>query len=743
MKRRAFGLLLACLPAFLFAQQTPVDQVNPFVGTQTSQLKDNGNTVPGATRPFGMLSWSPDPPDGMYRYETPVTRGFSLLHLSGPGCGAFGDVPLFPMLGTPVPSPVASPLNYHAGYRPEDQTASPGFYSVKLDSGIEVQLAAAVHSGIAELRFPQTPDPHTLLLDLSRNLNVTHGASVHVESTANGAQVTGYVDGGGFCGLRNRYRVYFSLHTQETPQVAGTFDEHGLQPHTGQASGASVGGYLQFSPTTRTVHVEVGLSFVSAANAESNLQTEIKDWDLPRVKAEATAAWTSALSHATVSGGTAEQRKIFYTAMYHVLLQPTVFSDVNGEYIGFDGKVHNTNGRVQYANFSGWDIYRGQVQLVTMLFPRIGSDIAQSIVVDAEQGGGLPIWPVANDESGCMVGDPADLILAAIHAFGGRDFDTKSALRSMVHGASDPAAHSRLYTERPGLADYLVKSYVPESTMLNGSASVTLEDENADFAVAQFAQALGDTQTASAYMQRAAQWTKLFDPETRYIRPRTADGNFLPNFKPENYEGFVEGNAAQYTWMIPYDLPGVIHAVGGKDAVNKRLDDYFSQYGSYMLNRGPYFYIANEPSFGNPWIYNWSGEPWRAQTVVRKTLADLFSAKPDGMPGNDDLGTTSAWIVFAQLGFFPEIPPVAGFAVNSPTFPEARLLLGDHAVRILAPGAPEQMFVRQLAIDKKPVRNWWIRWDDLRKASTVSYELSSQEQKAPGELPPSFPAKSN
>ncbi len=735
MKSSLLVLLLACLSAC--AQGDPVDQVNPFVGTQTSQLKDNGNTVPGATRPFGMLSWSPDPPDGMYRYENPVTRGFSLTHLSGPGCGAFGDVPVFPMLGTPAQSPVVSPLSYHAAYRPEDQVAGPGYYAVKLDSGIQVRLAAAVHSGLAEVEFPAGADLHTILLDLSRNLNVTHDADVHME----GSHISGAVHGGGFCGLHNRYTVYFSMHTEEKPQVAATFDEHGLQPQSAAANGPRVGGYLQFASNVRTVHLKVGLSFVSVENAEKNLEAEIPDWSLQRVRDEARRAWNDALGHAMVSGGSESQRTVFYTAMYHVLLQPTAFSDVSGDYMGFDGKAHNDSGHVHYANLSGWDIYRGQVQLVTMLFPKIGSDIAQSIVLDAEQGGGLPIWPLANDESGCMVGDPSDLIVAGIYAFGGHGFDTASALRSMVRGANEPTAHTRLYTERPGLAEYLKNGYIAESPLLNGSASVTLEDENADFAIAQFARELGDKAMADKYLQRSAQWQTLFDSETHYIRPRTPDGKFLANFKPENYDGFVEGNSAQYTWMIPYDLSGVVRAVGGNDVVNRRLDDYFSQYGSYVLNHGPYFYIANEPSFGNPWIYNWSGEPWRAQAVVRKTLADLFNPKPDGLPGNDDLGATSAWIVFAQLGFFPEIPPVGGFTVNSPTFPEATLVLGDHKVQIHAPGAPKQQFIRTLHVDGKAVRNWWIPWADFKRATSISYALSDNEQKSPGELPPSFPAQ--
>ncbi len=375
-----------------------------------------------------------------------------------------------------------------------------------------------------------------------------------------------------------------------------------------------------------------------------------------------------------------------------------------------------------------------------MLLPKVGSDIAQSMVNDAEQGGGLPIWPLANDESSCMVGDPAAPVLASIYAFGGHDFDAKAALRLMIHGADDPSVHTRLYAERPGLAEYLSRGYVPATAAYPGSASVTLEDESADFAVASLAKMLGDSAAAKRFLNRASQWHKLFDPELGYIRARDESGNFVAGFKPENYDDFVEGNSAQYTWMVPFDLRGVIDAIGGPGKVNPRLDAYFSQYGGSVINHGPYFYIANEPSFGNPWIYNWSGEPWKTQEVVRKTLTDLFTAAPDGEPGNDDLGATSSWVVFAQLGMFPEIPGVAGLTLNSPVFPNATLKLGEHTVRILAPGAPEKLYVQHVTVDGKPVGDWWIQWDELRTASTVNFALSASPVREPGLAPPSFPA---
>lgn len=733
MKVILLASFLALAAAAAPAQPDLASEVNPYIGTRVSSQHDIGNTLPGATRPFGMLYWSPDPASGFaYNYEQTTTRGFSLTHLSGPGCGAFGDVPLFPMLGLPTLLPPVHGSVYTAGYRHQDETAEPGYYALKLSSGIEVRLAAAVHSGLAEFRYPAGGDLHTILIDLSRNLSRVDDTQIQIE----GNRITGSVAGGGFCHLDNRYRIYFVLETEQIPTHAGTFDELRVRAGQRSASGPRSGGYIGFAPSIRTVRLKAGLSFVSVANASENLTREIPDWDLDQLRRQARADWNSALGHIVVSGGDTAHRTVFYTALYHSLLHPNVFSDLNGQYIGFDGAVHQAKDHRQYANFSGWDIYRSQVQLIAMLMPDVAADLAQSLVNDASQGSGLPIWPIANDESGCMVGDPSSPILASIYAFGVRNFDVRKALAQMIRGADDSSAHSRLYLERPGLSDFLARGYIPVSEQNPNPASVTLEDESADFTVAQLALALGDKATAERLLLRSDQWRKIFDPATGYIRARNDKGAFLPNFKPDMIDGYVEGNAAQYTWMVPFNLHGLIAALGGPEATRKRLDNYFSQYASWF--GGPYFFIANEPSFGNPWIYNWTGHPWRTQEVVRKALDDLFSATPEGLPGNDDLGATSSWVVFAYLGLFPEIPGVGGLAVSTPQFASAEIKLGDHTLRLEADGAPEKRYVESVTVDSTPVRNWWVDWDVLSRAKELKMTLSPTPKRNPGQESPSF-----
>lgn len=740
-------LWIAVAITFLFvastngqAQADVASHVDPFIGTSTNWIQDVANTLPGATVPFGMLYWSPDRVDGnFYKFEGTTTRGFSLTHLSGPGCSVFGDVPILPILGSVEVPPPQQPEVYQASYKPEEQTAQPGYYAVQLASGIDVQLAAAARSGIAKLDFPRNNELRTVIIDLSRNLTRVDGTEIRVQ----GKTVSGSVESGEFCGAENHYRLYFSLRVDQEPESEGTFDELKVRAGSGSEGGLRAGGYLTFSSKVKTLEVKVGISYVSVENAALNMEREIPGWDFAATKNAARAAWNDALGHIEVQGGTETQQKIFYTALYHSLLHPSVFSDVNGEYLGFDGRVHRAGKRVQYANFSGWDIYRCQVQLTATLFPGIASDMAQSLVADAEQGGGLPIWPVANDESGVMVGDPSDLILANVYAFGAQEFDTRAALKAMLKGADDPAIHARLYTERPGLPSYLKSGYVAQREGVSssaGAAAVTLENANADFAIAKFAEALGESDIARRFLLRSANWRSIFDPETKYIRARDDKGHFLPDFSPAKTDGFVEGNAAQYTWMVPYDLAGIIESVGGPEAASGRLDDYFSEYGRWTgSGYTAHFFISNEPSFGDPWIYNWTGNAWRTQEVVRKALGDLFLDSPGGIPGNDDLGATSAWAVWGFLGVYPEIPGVAGWTLNTPTFPKATLHLGEGVLEIRAEGGPAKAYIEGVTLDGKPISNFWVERKQLRAVSHLDFALSEIASNSIRGVPPSFP----
>jgi predicted alpha-1,2-mannosidase len=761
-----FAQRRAARPSNSVTKVNPVQYVNTFVGTANAPFQDflggnsSGNTFPGATMPFGMIQWSPDTQKGFgqeergsYLYADTAIRGFSLTHLSGPGCPVFGDVPIMPFVGEVKASPESEPNDYLSKFSHTEEKASPGYYEVALMNGVRVKLTVTERTGHGVFTFPSSSDA-TLLVNAGRNANGVTDAEVSITTDR---QLSGSVMSGGFCGARNRYRLYFVVEFDRPFKKTGAWREDKLSSGARSIKGAKAGAYVSFDATTNnTVRMKVALSYVSTRNALLNLRAENAGWDFESTRERASRRWNEALGRIEVAGGTDSQKQLFYTALYHTLLHPNIFSDANGEYMGFDDKVHVAEGRAQYTNFSGWDIYRSESPLIAFLFPKEAGDMAQSLVVDALQGGGLPIWPVANDESGAMYGDPSVPIISSTYAFGARNFDTRAALKAMIKGATDPEAKSKTYPQRNGLADYLKYGYIPmEQKGLRGSPSVALEYEIADFSLAQFAKALGDTATYKEMMRRAQFWTRLFDPETRYIRGRWSDGSWLPGFdfkkmlydknlpwRPESHKSYVEGNAVQYTWMIPHNMRALIDRIGGNDAAIKRLDSFFTEF-----NAGPdrpYFFIGNEPVFPVPWVYNYTGTPWKTQRVTRRILLELFTPTSGGIPGNDDLGATSAWIVFAAIGLYPIIPGVGGFSINSPLFPEITIHLKDgRQLKIRGQGAEaDAPYVQALSLNGVPYNSTWLPYETISNGATLSFRLGSTPNTrwaiAPSSAPPSF-----
>jgi predicted alpha-1,2-mannosidase len=527
--------------------------------------------------------------------------------------------------------------------------------------------------------------------------------------------VEGWLDGGNFCDLGNKFTVYYAIRF-DAPISSAALADGGVS--------------LRFDAARkRTLRFKAAVSYVSERNARLNLAAEIPGWDFAAVRGAAAAGWNRALGKIEVDGGSKAERTIFYTALYHAFLHPNVFSDVNGDYVGFDRAVRVVSppALAQYANFSGWDVYRTQIQLLAALFPERASDMMQSLIVDADQCGGLPRWPYNNDEAAIMVGDPASVLLANAHAFGARGFDMRRALYWMKRGGEEPALACNGRRTRPGLAQYLTSGYVPEGVPgVWGSASTTLEYAVADYAVSRFAASLGDADDARAYLARSAAWRNLLDGATGYLRPKDAAGRGLPGFDPASGTGFVEGNAAQYTWMVPFDFPGLVSALGGPAAVNARLDEFFTR-----LNVGenfPYFWVGNEPGFATPWLYNWTGAPAKTADVIRRSRDEMFSAGPGGLPGNDDLGALSAWYVWAALGLYPAIPGVAEFSVNPPLFPEARLDLGGRRPLkiVVAKRTRRSSYIESLTLDRRPVLAPSMTLAALKSARELRFILADR-----------------
>jgi predicted alpha-1,2-mannosidase len=766
----------------------PAALVNPFVGTGSGgAVVGQVDTFPGADVPFGMVQWSPDtpsrPPGGGYNYTDTSITGFSMTHLSGPGCGIAGDFPVLPITG----SLTTDPTELNQPFTHASEQAHPGYYAVTLNPGanaIHSQITVTARTGLAKFTYPPTAKARVVL----KVADSANGGSAASFATHGNTEVTGSVTSGHFCGQPDSYTVYFAarfnrpftgsgtwggqsaaavqthpgassiqVHGQQVPEPTPISIHPGIAAHSAktrtQGGGVVAGGYLDFNTTANpVVKMQVAVSYVSVRGAMGNLAAGAKSWNLGKTAAQAKADWNAQLGKISIAGGTRAEQQTFYTALYHALLHPNLFSDANGGYMGFDGKIHQVRpGHAQYANYSGWDIYRSEIPLIALLDPAQASDMATSLLNDGQQGGWLPKWPVAAGYTGVMNGDAADPILAEIAAFGGRDFDIRQAVAAMVHGAGATGTPGQgWYAERPHGGDFNRAGYIPNvaadsiSPLPNG-ASETLEYALADFAISRLARTAGEHTITRKFLERSQNWANVFDKAFGYILPRDARGAF-PASPSQGYagfgqSGFQEGNAAQYTWMVPQNLHGLFAGIGGDSAVITRLDTLFTQ-----LNVGPnepYYWAGNEPGLGTPWAYDSAGAPYKTQQTVRRILTSLYSPTPGGEPGNDDLGAMSSWYIWAAMGLYPQTPGVPLLVAGSPLFPRVTVHAGRNSLMIHAPqAAANHPYVHALTVDGRPTQRTWIMLTGHPR--TLGFTLSATPDKRWGsgetDAPPSFGA---
>jgi predicted alpha-1,2-mannosidase len=767
----------------------PVSMVNPLLDTGSGGAGGPGDAFPGPDVPFGMMQWSPDTSPnrqagGGYYYGDSSISGFSLTHIDGPGCAAFGDVPILPTVGAlpSSPSSATEPFS-HSG-----ESASADYYSVQTGSpAVKTELTEAAHSAIGQFTFPSSTQSN-LLFKLSGSQNGDSATSAQVIGNN---EVQGSVSSGHFCGGPDAYTVYFDITFDHPFTGHGTWTGSTITPGAMHAAakattktagsppgntagstaspGAKVsapvfhsgghpaaapvattnpdGMYLTFDTTSNpVVQAKTAISWVSSANAKANWQAEQPGWNFGAVHTSGIEAWNKELSKIQIGGGPADREQVFYSAMYHSLLHPNIFSDVNGQYMGFDNQVHTAQaGHVQVANYSGWDIYRTQAQLEAIVDPQMASDAAQSMVNDAAQNNGmLPKWSLANGESYTMVGDPADGILGGYYAFGARDFDTASALKYAMAEATKPS------NIRPGLNYYDQQGYLPTDGSYgccnyNGPVSTTEEYAAADFALSNFAAALGDSSDAQMLVKRSQNWQTLYNPATGLIQPKTADGAFVPASLTTT-DGYVEGDASQYRWETGWNMAGLVAAMGGKAATNQQLDTFFTD-----LNDGsgsPYSFWADEYEYAVPWAYDYTGEPYKTQQVVNQIRSQLYTDNPMGSEGgNDDLGAMSSMGVMTMLGMSPEYISTADMVLNSPEFPLEIIHLGNgHTITVNAPGASSasNYYVQSMKLNGSPWNRPLLPGSAFTKGATVDFTVGSKPNPdwgaAPQNAPPSYGA---
>ena len=687
MRRLLAILALAIAPAT--AQAGVARHVDPMIGTFAP-----GFVVPGASTPFGMVQNSPDTRGEFaysgYVWHDPTIAAFSLVHLSGPGVKKAGDVGFMPVVGDARPP---------TPYDHVREKASAGAYEVTLANGIRVELAAARRAALQRYTFPAGTTDARVLFDANSN----EGAPRESSLTIGADEVVGY--------RRGRYPVYW----------VARFDRPIARRGTDWA------GFDGAGPVT----VRVGVSFVDEAGARRNLEAEAPDFDVAKMQARARAAWDRELGRIRVSGPSTLDKRSFYTALYHAYLHPNVFEDTDGRYRGADDQIHDSDGRTHYANFSSWDTYKAQNQLLALTQPKRYEDMLRSLLATARESGKLPRWGEQSIDAAHMSGDPAVPMIADGFCRGLLDEETATALYE---------AGVALRDRRPAELDRL--GYLPDRP------GTTLEYGVADFALALMANGLGRGEEAQRWLQASLNYRNILDPETRFVRPRKADGSWHTPFLTNDMTGFQEGNSWQYSWLAPHDARGLFDRMGGDGEVQRRFQQFFAL-PSQVQNQATFFGVVyylpqyapgNEHDLQAPWMPVFAGQPWKAAEVLAE-VRSLFRPTIDGLPGNDDLGGLSAWHVFSALGFGPVTPGAPFHVIGSPQFERVTIALGrKKRLVISAPGASAvNRYVTAATLGGRALDRAWLFERELRKGAILELEMSPIADKAWGtdKRPPS------
>ncbi|MFE2884578.1 GH92 family glycosyl hydrolase [Streptomyces sp. NPDC059272] len=766
-RRLRLGMAGAVAASALFAvpaaAESPVhgrltDLVNPFIGTE-----NDGNTYPGAAVPFGMVQFSPDTGHNTgYDYSQNHIRGFSLVHLSGVGCGLGGDLPVLPTTGDVTQTDYAQ---YAAEFSHDDEHASPGYYQVGLKTGIEAELTATARTGVQRYTFPAT-DKANVLLNAAQSLH--SGVTSKVEVLDNRTVRTS-ITGRGFCQDTKPYTVHTVTHFDRPFTTYGTWN--GSTVTAGSKSGSG-GAYVRFDTTKdRTVEATTALSYVDAHGAAVNLRAEGgSSFDAVRHRAQ--RAWEDRLDDVRAQGGSDSLRRTFYSSLYRSFLAPNIGSDADGRYTGWDQQVHRARDFTYYQNWSLWDTYRTQSQLLALLAPREARDMAISVIKIDEESGWLPKWGYGTVETNIMTGDPVTPFLTNAYQQGLLKGYEERAYRALKQNADGVPPTDSAAVGREANKEYLADGYAPyikdrphakpgDSDYDHG-ASATLEYALSDAMLAQMARDLGHGADAARYAARAQNYRTIFDPSTGFFRARDASGAFVGPADPAQSEGFHEGTSWQYQWLVPQDLPGMVDLIGGRQAANARLDSFFA-YDQLLADpaktarevwvNGPYDYYnadkynpQNEPDLIAPYTYLSTGQPWKTTDVVHAALT-LFTDGPTGMTGNDDLGTMSAWNVLSSIGIFPVQPGYDTWGLSTPVFDRVDLTLDRRyyphgALTIKAPGtSATDRYIQGARTDGTSYDRTYLTTGALRSVRSLAFTVGphpSEWGTSPQAAPPAL-----
>ncbi len=732
----SFGILLLFSFSACVSQQPDAETecyateyVNPFIGTDFT-----GNTYPGAQAPFGMVQLSPD--NGLpgwdrisgYFYPDSTIAGFSHTHLSGTGAGDLYDISFMPVT---LPYKEAdAPLGIHSLFSHDEETASAGYYQVRLkDYNINVELTATERCGIQRYTFPEADAAIFLNLRKAMNWDFTNDTRIEVVDSVT---IQGYRFSDGWA--RDQH-IYF--RTRFSKPFASVQLDTATVIKDGKRIGSSAIARFDFHTSAgEQILVTTAISGVSMEGAARNLAAEAPADDFDKYLAVTRKNWNEQLSKVEIKSNDIDEKVKFYTALYHSMLAPTIYSDMDGAYYGPDKQVHQADGWTNYSTFSLWDTYRAAHPLYTYIEPQRVNDMVKSFLAFSKQNGRLPVWNFYGSETDMMIGYHAVPVIVDAYLKGIGDFDPKKALAACVATAN--------IDEYRGIGLYKKYGYVPYDVTdhynsENWSLSKTLEYAYDDYCIARMAEKLGEKQIADEFDKRSLNYKNVYNSQTTFMQPRNNKGSFIENFSPDDYTPHIcESNGWQYFWSVQQDVDGLISLVGGKERFAQKLDSMFTYnpsadedlpiFSTGMI--GQYAH-GNEPSHHVIYLFNAIGQPWKTQKYAAEVMHELYKNTPAGLCGNEDCGQMSAWYVFSAMGFYP-VDPISGkYEIGTPMYPEMKMHLANgKTFTILAPAvSKENIYIQSVKLDGKPYDKSYITHEQIMNGSIFEFEMGNKPGK--------------
>ena len=705
--------------------------VNPFIGTDFT-----GNTYPGAQAPFGMVQLSPD--NGLsgwdrisgYFYPDSTIAGFSHTHLSGTGAGDLYDILYMPVT-LPYNETAEGNLGIYSKFSHNDEEASAGYYRVKLqDYNINVELTATPRCGIQRYTFPKAESMVVLNLKKAMNWDFTMDSQIEIVDSCN---IRGYRFSEGWA---RGQKVYFAARFS-TPFKSVEITDADIKLKGQQVGTSKVARFMFDTEEGEQITIVTALSGVSIEGAEKNLNAEAPHNDFDKYLAAAKADWNKQLGRIQVKGAQADDQVNFYTALYHSMIAPTIYSDVDGKYYGPDKQVHQADGWVNYSTFSLWDTFRAAHPLFTYTEPARVNDMVKSFIAFYEQNGRLPVWNFWGSETDMMIGYHAVPVIVDAYLKGIGDFDAEKALQACVATAN--------IDEYRGIGSYKTRGFIPfnvtdQYNSENWSLSRTLEYAFDDFCIAEMAKKMGKTDIANEFYKRSQNYRNVFNPATGFMQPIDDKGVFQRDFNPDEYTAHIcESNAWHYFWSVQHDINGLVSLTGGQDKFAAKLDSMFTYipagneelpiFSTGMI--GQYAH-GNEPSHHVIYLYNKVRQPWKAQKYAAQVMHELYFNAPAGLCGNEDCGQMSAWYVFSAMGFYPVNPVSGEYEIGTPLFPEMRLNLDNgKTFTVLAPNVSrENIYIQSVKMNGQPYDKSYITHQQIMDGATIEFVMGNQ----PGEI---------